>query len=378
MSGVLGMTELLLLTRLSEDQYQHVKRIQNSGESLMSIINNILDFSKIEARELKLESVDFNLKQLIEDATQLFLTLANAKGLEIGMLIEKQCDASFKGDPTRLRQVLINLIGNAIKFTENGTVIVKASTCARGDDRVDVKISVIDTGIGIQSEDKQRLFQPFAQIDGSTTRKYGGTGLGLAITHELASLMGGSIDYESTFGIGTKFFFTLPLKKNDTNEKDLLQQQASKVDPRSLTPVSNLSNTKEGPSLDCHILVAEDNDINRDMFKVMLRRLGYRVTMAKDGKQAVELFIKHLPDLVLMDCQMPIMDGYQATDEIRKNEKKLNIETPILAITAHAMTGDKKRCLAAGMNDYLTKPFTIEKLKTILKRWEHEKKNATG
>ncbi len=376
MNGVLGMAEILLLSNLSEDQHPYVKRIQNSGESLLSIINNILDFSKIEARELKLESVHFNLKRLIEDAIQLFPSLANEKGLELEMLIEKQSHLSFMGDPTRLRQILVNLIGNAIKFTENGNVLVKLSTFPRDDNRVDIKISVIDTGIGIRSEDKRRLFQPFSQLDGSTTREYGGTGLGLAITNELVSLMGGSLDCESSLGNGAEFFFTIPLKKS--YDEDLLQQQVHKVDHSALTPVLNFPNTKERPSLDCHVLVAEDNETNREVFKEMLRELGYKVTMAKDGKEAVELFMKYLPDLVLMDCQMPIMDGYQATDEIRKNEKKLNIETPILAITAHAMKGDRDHCLIAGMNDYLTKPFKIEELKTILMRWDQRKKNTTS
>jgi len=498
MNGVLGMTELLLSTKLSDDQHRFAETIYGSGESLLEIINDILDFSKIEAGKLDLESINFDLQLLIEDVSQLLASHAHTKKLELAVLIEEGTFLSLKGDPTRLRQVLINLIGNAIKFTEKGEVVVKVSTTSDDKTTVNLSISIVDTGVGIRSQDRLRLFKPFSQVDGSTTRKYGGTGLGLTISMELVSLMGGTLDCESYPGKGTKFFFTLPMVKNLEDKKrttllksdelkglrvlivddhptnlEILERQITyfgmaydsavrgaegleklysaqqenlsfdlvildmnmpdmdglevarriKADPDlKEIPIIMLTSmgmrgdaqtaTHSGVSayltkpvrqsdlhasllklldhtlinepfqlvtqhslaedmrrFNLHVLVAEDNLTNQEVAVGMLRKYGCRVSLAGNGSQAVEIFLKELPDLILMDCQMPEMDGYQATGEIRNHEKKLNIKTPIVALTAHALEGDKEKCLAAGMDDFLSKPFKQEALLAILDRW---------
>ncbi len=386
MNGVLGMTELLLDTELAENQYRFASSIYSSGESLLAIINDILDFSKIEAGKLKLESINFNLEQLIKDVTELFFSTACAKKLELNVFIDEGTFLYLKGDPTRLKQVLVNLMGNAIKFTETGEVAVRASTKIIDENFVNLNISIIDTGVGIGEHDREKLFRPFSQIDGSTTRKYGGTGLGLAISRQLVSLMGGFLDCESKKGKGTKFFFTLPMEKAVETEKDqpkqdepdkALTQPVSAgdtlaLDAKDMENVKNAGNKKDTADttlLNMHVLVAEDNLTNQDVAIAMLKKCGCRVSLAENGRQAVEIFLQEKPDLVLMDCQMPEMDGYQATGEIRNHEKKMDIKTPIVALTANAIEGDRQKCLAAGMDDYLSKPFKQEELMNILGKW---------
>ncbi len=381
MNGVLGMTELLLDTELSENQYRFASSIYSSGESLLAIINDILDFSKIEAGKLKLESINFNLELLINDVTELFFSTACAKKLELNVFIEESSFLYLKGDPTRLKQVLINLMGNAIKFTETGEVAVRASTKIVDDNSVNLNISIIDTGVGISGHDREKLFRPFSQVDGSTTRKYGGTGLGLVISRQLVSLMGGFLDCESKKGQGTKFFFTLPMEKaveinKDQSNQDGLDTVLNQSVSTGYTPgvkdtenAGSEENTGNGMQLNMHVLVAEDNLTNQDVAVAMLEKCGCRVSLAENGRQAVEIFLQEKPDLVLMDCQMPEMDGYQATCEIRNYEKKMNIKTPIVALTANAIEGDRQKCLAAGMDDYLSKPFKQEELMNILGKW---------
>ncbi len=405
MNGVLGMTELLLDTELSENQYHFASSIYSSGESLLAIINDILDFSKIEAGKLKLESINFNLKLLINDVTDLFFSTARAKKLELNVFIDEGTFLYLKGDPTRLKQVLINLMGNAVKFTETGEVAVRASTKIIDEKSVNLNISIIDTGVGISDHDREKLFRPFSQIDGSTTRKYGGTGLGLAISRQLVSLMGGFLDCESKKGKGTKFFFTLPMEKAVEMDKDQPNQDESDkaitqpvsagntltLDAKDMENVKNAGNKKdtaETTLFNMHVLVAEDNFTNQDVAIAMLKKCGCRVSLAENGKQAVEIFLQEKPDLVLMDCQMPEMDGYQATREIRNHEKEMDIKIPIVALTANAIEGDRQKCLAAGMDDYLSKPFKQEELMNILGKWsgindkkdfkmKHEAKNKS-
>jgi len=355
MNGVLGMAELLLSTRLSKDQSQFAKTIYSSGKSLLAIINDILDFSKIEARKLELECINFDLQVLVEEVIHLLASQAHNKKLELAMHIEKDTQRYLKGDPTRLRQILTNLIGNAIKFTEKGKVIVKAAT-TRGDNNcINLSISVMDTGVGISPRDRKRLFKSFSQFDSSTTRKYGGTGLGLTISMELVSLMGGTLECESKPGEGTKFFFTLPLEEDTEGGK--------------FQPVTHHDPVETGKQFDLDVLVAEDNETNQEVAKAMLKKLGCTVTIANNGKQAVEQFKKNTPDIVFMDCQMPEMDGYQATQMIRHHEKELKVTTPIIALTAHAFEGDKEKSLAAGMNDYMSKPFTQKDLQQLLEHY---------
>lgn len=499
MNGVLGMTELLLDTELSTTQQKFAATIQDSGETLLSIINDILDFSKIEAGKLELETISFDLQLLIEDVVQLFAARAHEKGLELAVVIANDTCLALRGDPTRIRQILSNLIANAIKFTEKGEVVVRASTTQDEDNHVMMHILVSDTGIGISPEARSLLFQPFSQADGSTTRKYGGTGLGLAISRELVSCMGGLLDCESVHGEGTDFFFTAKLERGldrgkhllDTKElagsrvliiddnvtnREILEQQTSswgmipqsvengpaglaalqscqqdgqpfdlvildmqmpdmdglevaeriKAEPSiakvriimltslglrgdarkvkksgisayltkpvrqldlrsSLLTLIGQGSKNESPQLvtrhsiaedrqqklNMHILVVEDNETNQIVVTSMLNNLGCTVELASNGKEAVEAISATSYSLILMDCQMPVMDGFQATTEIRHLEDKKGVmnPTPIIALTANALKGDREKCLAAGMDDYISKPFKQDGIRKIIEKW---------
>jgi CheY-like chemotaxis protein len=495
------MTELLLTTHLGDEQHRFAKTVHQSAESLLRIINDVLDFSKIEAGKLKLVTIDFDSHQTIEDVVQLFADAAHQKGLDLVCSIDDAVPAYLRGDPDRLRQVLTNLIGNAIKFTEQGevAVFVKAHV---SNGKALVHFEVRDTGIGIPDVVQRRVFDVFSQADSSTTRKYGGTGLGLAISKQLVEMMGGNIGVESGEGIGSTFWFSasferqpdqdpsfrqspettgkrvLILDDNKTNRLILGNQVASwgmvhsqawtglqaleilrssaqrgeshdlaildmqmpgmtgvdvareiRKDPQLadtniviLTsglsfdeedarregisaclskPVrkSSLYNcilsvmgksrqeTHRGlgalvtdtPSLGGSVLLAEDNPVNQMVAVEMLKSLGCIVEVVDDGRAAIEKLSAHNFDLVLMDCQMPELDGYQATRQIRKLEKTGDpswatpVHTrgrlPIIALTAHAVAGDRENCLAAGMDDYISKPFTQEQLGSVLEKW---------
>ncbi|MDM8536959.1 response regulator [Desulfobacterales bacterium HSG17] len=500
MNGVLGMAELLIDADLNDEQFRFVRTIQNSGESLLAIINDILDFSKIEAGKLELEVIEFNVQLLIEDVVQLLAARAYAKKIELSLIIPEKNHYYLKGDPTRIRQVLVNLMGNAIKFTEQGEVVVRVSITPQGYNRVLLHVSIRDTGVGISPEDMQRLFQPFSQADGSTTRKYGGTGLGLTISRKIILMMGGEINCESIPGKGSDFFFNILLEvgskeqnqsrlpgiselkglkvliidDNSTNQKILEKQTDSwgvkndtaasgpegikklfsaqaKEEPFDLVLLdmdmpkmngievaeqiqadTSLSNTKmilltsiglrgdsvlakkagfsayltkpvlqsdlhaallkvidypsesktrqfvtrhsiaeEKMRFNRHILVVEDNPTNQLVAVSMLRALGCRADIASNGQEAVDSLWNTQYDLILMDCQMPVLDGYQTTAAIRRLEKKNVLEkyTPIVALTANALEGDREKCLAAGMDDYMSKPFKQSGIQAVLERW---------
>jgi signal transduction histidine kinase/CheY-like chemotaxis protein len=502
MNGVLGMSELLLGTSLTDRQRRFAETVRRSGEALLGIINNILDFSKIEAGKLDLETVDFDLRELLEDLVMLLSERASNKGIELACEIPPDMHTAYRGDPARLRQILTNLVGNALKFTERGEVVVRAGIAGESEGETVLRFEVRDTGIGIAPENQARVFDSFTQADGSTTRRYGGTGLGLAISKNLAEMMGGSIGVESEQGKGSTFWFTVRLGKskksvvlrqrcllqemhlqalivddNATN-REILQHElaawnmptssvsgaaqalemlraastrgepfdlaiidlympdmdgmelarAIKADPaipklhlillssvlhdydtRQLSeagfqghlikPVrqsqlfdciancvgaaqrrSGASSTEERPfasqaeraaPLRRRILVVEDNAVNQEVTKEMLAIMGCRVEMAKDGGEAVDAVREKAYDLVLMDCQMPVMDGFEATSVIRRIETRDRSKTrlPIVALTADAVEGDRERCLAAGMDDYLAKPFTQDELRSILEKW---------
>jgi signal transduction histidine kinase/DNA-binding response OmpR family regulator len=520
MNGVMGMTELLLATDLDDKQRRFVATVRSSGEALLSIINDILDFSKIEAGKFELDSSDFDLRLLVEELTELLAQRAHAKGLELVCRIDTRVPSRLHGDPGRLRQILTNLIGNAIKFTERGEIVVEvrgeapdaSQENAMGLDSslpaapVTLRFSVTDTGIGIQPEQQARLFQAFSQADGSTTRRYGGTGLGLAICKELAQMMGGEIGLESQPGAGSKFWFTarldaaddsaepvmppldlaglrvLIVEDNPTNRSILSQQlgawgiehsaaadgaqalqilaaasanaerfevaiidmkmpgmngvelaRAIKANPETAplrlimltslgaqgeiaearsagfqaylnkpvrhTELHNAiaevahgragkrrraaaglscemgvssSSAQEAAPLRVRVLVAEDNPINQEVALVMLEGLGCQVDLARSGREAIEKTAQLSYDLVLMDCQMPELDGFEATAEIRRREQGGGRRLPIVALTAHAMQGQRETCLAAGMDDYLSKPFKQERLRAVLERWTRE------
>jgi len=375
MNGVLGMAELLLGTDLTEEQYRFSKTIQNSGESLLTVINDILDFSKIEAGKLTLEIINFNLLLLIDDVMQLFRPIAHDKGIELVEAIPEQIPVYFKSDPTRIRQILINLVGNALKFTEKGKVLLRISTTEHAENKVKLHISIQDTGIGISQANLKQLFKPFAQADGSTTRKYGGTGLGLAICMELVSLMGGALTCASKPGKGSNFFFTMDMETGTEIEtKSSLSDVTGFKKDRVVVSDDHLKHQEileQQKKFNMHVLVAEDNLTNQNVAAAMLNFFGCTVDLTSNGKEAVDAVSKRMYDLIFMDCQMPVLDGYQATAAIRDLEKTKNpnIHTPVIALTANALEGDREKCLAAGMDDYLSKPFQKSQIFAILKSW---------
>ncbi len=494
MNGVLGMVELLLSTRLSQDQIRYAHSIQRSGKSLLEIINDILDFSKIEAGKLKLESIPFNLQFLVEDISQFLAPDAHEKNLELIIDFKEGCHLALYGDPTRLRQVLTNLIGNAIKFTDKGEIIVSIST-KDDDSHTMACISIQDTGIGISQEDQLRLFKPFSQADDSTTRKYGGTGLGLTISKKIVSLMSGTLECDSLVGKGTMFSVKIPFErsleekpkgvllnsnklkglraliidnhslnskvleqhfnhfgmgvdiankgisgleqlhqKNNPFDFIILNMDLSDMDSLELTKIikadtflskipilmltsmglrgdakaaqesgasayltkpvresdlhGSLLEVLESKSADhapqivthhnlaekvmqlgLHVLVAEDNFTNQEVAVGMLKKMGCTVSLANNGMEAVEKVKQNPPDFIFMDCEMPKLDGYQATKAIREYEADKDRNTPIVALTAYAMKGDREKCLAAGMDNFLTKPFSQKDLKNMLELW---------
>ena len=500
MNGVLGMTELLLDTDLSGEQRRFAETIQDSSDSLLSIINDILDFSKIEAGKLELENIAFDLQLLVEDVAQMLAPRAHSKGLELVVRFPDDACTNIKGDPVRFRQILTNLIGNAIKFTEQGEVAVCVSMTRQSNDQMLVDVSVTDTGIGISPQIRSHLFQPFTQADSTTTRKYGGTGLGLAISHQLVGYMGGQLRCESNLGEGTQFFFTVQLEialelerkrpvfdatdlagirvliidDNATN-RDILERQtvAWNMKPESapnglsgwitlqsaqqtdhpfdivildmqmpdmdgvevaqriqadpllkhvkvimltsiglrgdsqlvrksgvlaylVKPVRQLdlysslltvvgqrtgnggtslvtkhSLAENRRQINMHVLVAEDNVTNQEVIASVLRKFGCSVDIVSDGRQAVTAVTQATYDLIFMDCQMPVMDGYKATGVIRhlESEKNAGEHIPIIALTANALEGDSEKCIAAGMDDYISKPFKKDTIFTLLEKW---------
>ncbi|BBL75732.1 response regulator [Methylomagnum ishizawai] len=504
MNGILGMTELLLDTELTDTQRRNAEIIHKSGESLLSIINDILDFSKIEAGRLELERVVFDLPVLVEEVAELFAERAENKALELICRIAPDLPERMVGDPTRLRQVLSNLIGNALKFTERGEVVIEAA-CADGPDGkagadlLPIRFVVSDTGVGIAEDVLPRLFQAFTQADGSTTRRYGGTGLGLTICKQLVELMGGKVEVESRLGRGAAFGFTVPLVRADPagagapaqpmelqgrrvliaednathrdilgryveswgmeaglaadgfQAIDLLREAAGTGHPFDLAMVDMVmpkmnglelgryikahpalaalplvmlsSATRQGeaaearrigfaaylckpirkgglrrslvqalatepvasphsvrkvpgyrtvpmPRLDARILLAEDNQINKEVALTMLEKFGCAVDVAGNGLEALAALERGVYDVVLMDCMMPEMDGYAATMEIRRRQAEGRLPGfPVVAITANAVEGDREHCLAMGMDDYLAKPFTAEGLYRMLEKW---------
>ncbi|MCC2639875.1 MAG: putative Hybrid histidine kinase [Nitrospira sp.] len=381
MNGVLGTTELLLNSALSDNQRHLASTVHRSGRTLLAIINDILDFSKIEAGKLELERVDFDLSQILLESIELFSEEARRKNLHLTHHTGEAVPLYLIGDPVRFRQIIMNLLSNAIKFTETGGVALTAELAKQTTTHVLLRLSVTDSGIGIAASAKTRIFDAFSQADGSTTRRYGGTGLGLSIVKQLVGLMGGTITVESTSGVGSTFTFTVRFgcqtagasshKKLLPYLKQMDQTLHSQHSKESHYPPfipASLETSASKPA--GRVLLAEDNPVNREVAVGMLWLLGYEVDVAENGRDAVMAADRGNVQVVLMDCQMPDMDGLTATGEIRHRETASGRRRlPIIALTAHAMQGDREQCLAAGMDDYLTKPFTQMQLRDIVVKW---------
>ncbi|MDD5284813.1 MAG: ATP-binding protein [Desulfuromonadaceae bacterium] len=372
MNAVLGMTELLLDTELNEPQLRYARSIHRSGEALLNLINDILDFSKIEAGRLELQTVDIDLGKLIEETLQLLSNLTFEKGIELTSNYKPEMPRFIHTDPRRLRQILLNLLGNAIKFTDRGKITLTVGLTSPAADEVAptsylLRFDVTDSGIGISEEAQSRLFQPFSQADNSTTRRYGGTGLGLVICKELAAMMGGYIGVESEPGRGSTFWFTISAGLPQSFEPNTIATKIGAFDSMAHTPAA-----KDELEVDFHgarVLLAEDNIVNQELALAILEIANCRVTLAANGRIAVDAWFEQDFDVVLMDCQMPELDGYKATREIRAHEMAGRKRTPIVALTANAYAEDRQRCMNAGMDDYLAKPFKRADMIAMLRYW---------
>ncbi len=354
MNGVIGALDLLGRGELSPAQRNLLETATSSSEALLTVLNEMLDFAKIEAGKFELIQEPLFIRAVVVSAVNLFSPMAQHKGLALAADLDPALPARVRGDAARIRQVLLNLVGNAIKFTDRGSITVRARRApGGGDSRPVVVFEVEDTGIGIAPDVVPSLFTAFFQADQSNQRRFGGTGLGLVISKRLAEAMGGELFVESTLGSGSVFRLSLPLEALP----DLQQTQAAA--PPAVPPPAKLSGK---------VLLVEDNPVNRALANAMLRSLGLEVTEAEDGKIALQQMERSSFDLVLMDCQMPVMDGFEATRKIRGRATPAS-HTPIIAVTANAMSGDVERCLRAGMDAHLTKPFTLDQLRAAITPW---------
>jgi signal transduction histidine kinase/ActR/RegA family two-component response regulator len=361
MNGVLGMLQLLETTALSEEQVEYTAVASESTGHLLKVINDILDFSRIERTSLELEHIDFNLGELIGSCVQSFQHLANQRGLSLQLHLPPGMEQlHVVGDPTRIRQILLNLVGNALKFTEQGSVRIEPRWQVLDRQLIWFNCAVHDTGIGIDNQSLEMMFVAFQQADSSISRRYGGTGMGLSIARTLAERMGGTLRGESREGQGSTFTLEMPLA--------LAVQQAPCL------PSQHIGAEEEGQGQ--RILLVEDNPVNQTVIEAMLRSLGFEVYIAVDGAQAVAQVARQRFAATLMDCRLPIIDGYEATRRIRQLPQAASM--PIIALTANALQGDRERCLSAGMNDYLAKPFKRTDLQQILQRWLPGQSAATG
>ncbi len=359
MNGIFGMSELLANTHLNAKQTRYVKIVRNSASSLLSIINDILDFSKIEVGKLDLESINFDLSEVLSETIELFSETAESKKIELIHKVPSALPNLLIGDPVRLRQILINLLGNALKFTEKGKVEFFVSVHEESNEHAVLRFSIQDTGIGIAKDKLDSIFDAFTQADETTTRRFGGTGLGLAISNHLIGLMGGGLSVKSTLGKGAEFSFELPFSKQT-------QRPAEKPRKHGVAQVDTVLAGTHEESVTKVILLAEDNPVNQDVAKDMLEQIGHQVDIANNGVEALEMIQNRQYDIVLMDIHMPKMDGIEASHKIRKLEMKLGVHTPIIALTANAMSGDRERFIAEGMDGYLSKPFTKLALAKVL------------
>ena len=363
MSGIIGMTELLMDTKLDEVQADLLKMSHDSANCLMSIINDLLDLSKIEARKMTLETVIISPAAIVKEIASLLQTRVDEKELTLSIEVGPGVPEFLKGDPVRLRQVLINLIANAIKFTKEGGVTVAVRNVNKTGNIL-LRFDIVDTGIGVSEKMHKILFEPFVQADGSTTRKYGGTGLGLSICKRIVELMGGTIGVTSEADGGSCFWFTVPFEPADSEP---VGEPKAPPEPA----VGSAPIMQEHP-----VLIVEDNLVLRKLTSALLRKWGIEHQLAANGQEALDLMAQQKYALVLMDCQMPVLDGYDATEAIRQREIESGERVAIIAMTASAMPADRERCLLADMDDYVTKPVQPELLAAVLKRWLLEPRPA--
>jgi signal transduction histidine kinase/ActR/RegA family two-component response regulator len=349
MNGIIGLTEILLDSKLDTEQKDNLQLIANSANSLLGILNDLLDFSKIEAGKLELERIAFNLPESVNSIVKTFSAVAAKKDVIIITKVDSNIPPMIVGDPTRVSQILINLLSNAIKFTPNGGgIVLTVDIEDYSEEALYVHFAVIDSGIGIDADQINKIFEAFTQADGSTTRKFGGTGLGLSISSRLVQMMNGRIWVNSVPNVGSVFHFTLhfnKIKHSKVTTEIITQQEASQNQVKAL-----------------NILVAEDNYINQKLICKILERCGHVVTLAIDGEDVLDKYQQAKFDLILMDCQMPKLSGYEASQKIRENETATSLRIPIIAVTANAMSEDRDKCLAAGMDGYAAKPINRKAL----------------
>ncbi|MBY0431050.1 MAG: response regulator, partial [Rhodospirillales bacterium] len=350
MNGILGMTRLVLDTPLDSRQREYIETAYYSGEALLTILDDILDFTKLEAGKIDFEEVDFDLLRTLDSVVALMSSRAHEKGVALAAAVAPEVPRWVHGDAARLRQVLLNLVGNAVKFTETGGVLIRVMSDGAPGEAAPLRFEIVDTGIGISEEARERLFRSFSQADSTITRRFGGTGLGLAICKKIVELQGGGIGVDSAPAQGSRFWFTLRLGLG----KPLAERESAFAQMPS----------PRGPMT---VLLAEDNPVNRRVAMAMLEKHGHHVVTAENGREAVEAMRRGRFDLVLMDMQMPEMDGIEATRTIRAMDGEA-ARVPIVALTANALRGDAERCFEAGMNDYLAKPVSPEALLGALAR----------
>jgi signal transduction histidine kinase len=356
MNGIIGMADLLLASTLDPEQRDQAETIKQSADALLLIINDILDFSKIEAGKVDLESIELDFRKVVRGVVDISLKPAQVKGLNLVYNVAPETPSTLRGDPYRIRQLLLNLVNNAIKFTEKGEVAIEISCSERDAETVKIRCAVRDTGIGLSADAQKNLFQPFTQADSSTTRKFGGTGLGLAICQKLVALMRGKIGVDSRVGEGSMFWFEIPVQRTGV----------APAAARSVAPAPNFDVVRSNKP---RVLVIEDGAANQKLAVYQLRKLGCEVELANNGAAGIETWLRNHHRVILMDCHMPQMDGYEATRQIRKTEAERGLpSTHIIAMTASVMPGDREACLSCGMNDYVSKPVAISDLRAALDR----------
>jgi signal transduction histidine kinase/CheY-like chemotaxis protein len=367
-TGILGLGELLESTPLDSHQRDYVRAIDFSARSLLAILNDVLDFSKIQAGKMTVESINFEFGKLIAGVNTILQATAANKGLSLTITLDPAIPLVVSGDPARLQQVLLNIAGNAIKFTDTGYIEIKADCLGLEEARVKVKVTVSDTGIGLTQDEISKLFQPYSQTEGANARKYLGSGLGLSISSSLIKMMGGEFGVDSTKGIGSSFWFTITLQTTlgDAVVSDIKSLGAH--NEANILP--GWMNSSVGRSLEGgDVLVVEDNPVNQQVFTLQIRNLGLTNDLAGTGPEAVLMAAKTKYKLIFMDCGLPLMDGFATTKAIREFEQLSGRHTPIIALTANSLTGDREKCLDGGMDDYLAKPVSGDELRRMIIRW---------